>query len=260
MSQHDDFVRATLAAMLQPGEVVLAMGWMAPPSFEWREKYERYFAAGTTSRLIVIQSSQTMSMLPKLTSEGVIWLDYASMREVSTHRFAPLADNLVVDSAYGKHAYCVPSMGLILSAQMDGQKAFSELYLQWLARHVATGSFRTAEGAHAAAAEWHDPRALDDANVRFAPTSMAARRRRQQRRIKWPYTIAIASLLVVLMGAKQTGEAHGVRQRADAQQILFLGLALVLGFLVLGLVLNARRRAADQAAARATTPPTSQPR
>lgn len=254
MAESDDFVRTTVSSILQPGEVILSMGWMAPLSLKWRDLHERFYAAGTNLRLIVIQTRQSLGLLPKRENQGITWMDYASMTEVGTIRFAALSDNLLIKGASGELRYCVPSPTIIGARSMDGHAQFNELYLLWLSRHVAAGSFRSAAGAQAAAAEWQDPTALDELNIRWAPKSQAAARRRFQRRIKWPFWLMAASLLVVFMGASQMGSAHGRRAEADAKQIIFLGFGMCAAFFVLGVVLNVRRRIADNAAARAALP------
>lgn len=251
MAESDDFVRTTLASVLQPGEVILSMGWMAPLTSGWREQYDRYFAAGTTSRLIVIKTSKAMSTIPKLTNEGVTWMDYASMQEAGSRRFSALSDNLVIKGASGELKYCVPAPTIIGAKAMAGHQQFNELYVLWLCRHVATGSFRSPQGAQAAAAEWQDPAALNDANIRFAPKSMAAARRRFQRRIKWPFYLSLVPMTVgVLAGGQKM--SHGGRRAEEAGKMwLIAGLGLAVALMILGIVLNIKRRAADAAADRA---------
>lgn len=194
--------------------VILAMGWMAPLSSGWRNQHDRYFAAGTTTRLIVIKTSSSMSTIPKLTNDGVTWMDYAAMHEAGTRRFAALSDNFVIKGASGELKYCVPAPTIIGAKAMDGHAQFNELYVLWLCRHVTAGSFRSAEGAQAAAAEWQNPAALNDTNIRFAPKSMAAARRRFERRIKWPFYLSLLPLLLLFVGAKKMG--HGGRRAEEA--------------------------------------------
>ena len=250
MAESDDFVRTTLASVLQPGELILAMGWMAPLTSGWRDQYDRYFAAGTTSRLIVIKTSKSMSTIPKLTNEGVTWMDYAAMQEAGTRRFAALSDNFVIKGASGELKYCVPAPTIIGAKAMEGHAQFNELYLLWLCRHVAAGSFRTPEGAQAAAAEWQNPAALDDTNIRFAPKSMAAGRRRLKERIKWPFYLSLLPMIVGLLGA-MSHKGGGRRAEEAMTRWLVVGLGLAVGCMILGIVLNVKKGMARAAADRA---------
>ncbi len=261
MAESDDFVRSQLSSILQPGEVILSMGWMAPCKSSWRTQYERYFGIGTTTRFIVIQTSSSMSTIPKLKNDGVTWMDYATMESAGTRRFAALSDNFVVKGAGRELAYCVPAPTIIGAKAMEGHAQFNELYLLWLSRHVDAGSFRTPQGAHAAAAEWQNPALLDDVNIRFAPKSMAAARRRLQRRVKWPFFAGCAAMLVLIfVGASQMSQHHGRTAEEAAKRYIIAGCVFGIGGIILGIVLNIRKRAADTAADQAAAAALAQPR
>ncbi len=221
MSDLDEFARSVVAPTLHPGEVLLSIGWMAPSASNWRDQPTRYFAVGTSQRLVVIQTGTGLMWGgPKAENQGIQGFALGQLGLARVAEGALMAQFLSVQHPGGQAQYAVPSPSIVGAKSVEGHPDFVNTYLPWLCRHVAAGSFRTPEGAAAAAAEWQNRAALVAGNERYY-VQIGSGRAKSTRPVTWPMIVGALLLLIALPGFKKRIDA-GDRITSTERHMQFL--------------------------------------